>query len=161
MQLLLYQINWPAILDLESVGTGPSSDPILLPFRGIFLCVLESDLFQDNFTMVILRFLWRGNWPVRCHVVGCKKTGVLRLLSCDSDMTHRSNIFIKKKNNNNTTNLKAVFCLLELLVYIQLLTWTRLSSNAKFGNAQFEPACIETPPVSFICLFCGRQVNLK
>ena len=34
MQLLLYQINWPAILDLESVGTGPSSYPILLPFRG-------------------------------------------------------------------------------------------------------------------------------
>ena len=34
MQLLLYQINWPAILDLESVGTGLSSYPILLPFRG-------------------------------------------------------------------------------------------------------------------------------
>ena len=38
MQLLLYQINWPAILDLEIVGTGPSSYPILLPFRGNFLC---------------------------------------------------------------------------------------------------------------------------
>ena len=38
IQLLLYQINWPAILDLESVGTGPSSHPILLPFRGNFLC---------------------------------------------------------------------------------------------------------------------------
>ena len=38
MQLLLYQINWPAILDLESVGTGPSSYPILLPFHSNFLC---------------------------------------------------------------------------------------------------------------------------
>ena len=38
MQLLLYQINWPPILDLESVGTGPSSHPILLPFRGKSLC---------------------------------------------------------------------------------------------------------------------------
>ena len=60
MQLLFYQIDWPAILDLESVGTGLSSDPILVPFRGncfefssgVFE-VLESDLFQDNFTMVI------------------------------------------------------------------------------------------------------------
>ena len=34
IQLLLYQINWPAILDLDSVGTGPSSHPIPLPFRG-------------------------------------------------------------------------------------------------------------------------------
>ena len=28
MQLLLYQINWPTILDLERVGTGPCSQPI-------------------------------------------------------------------------------------------------------------------------------------
>ena len=59
------------------------------------------------------------------------------------------------------TNLKAVFCLLELFVYIQLATWTRLSSSAKFGNARFEPVCIETAPVSFICLFSRRQLNLK
>ena len=63
MQLLLYQINWAAILDLESVGTGPSSYPILLPFRGKFLCfsscmfeILESDLLQDNFTMALYSF---------------------------------------------------------------------------------------------------------
>ena len=50
MQLLLHQINWPDILDLERVETGPSSHPILLPFRGKFLCfsscvfqILESD----------------------------------------------------------------------------------------------------------------------
>ena len=36
IQLLLYQINWPAILELESVGTGPSSHAIPPPFRGIF-----------------------------------------------------------------------------------------------------------------------------
>ena len=65
MQLLLYQINWPAILDLERVGTGPSSYPILLPFRGKSLClhhvfeILESDLFQDNFYDGIL-FRWMG-----------------------------------------------------------------------------------------------------
>ena len=63
MQLLLYQINWPAILDLESVGTRPSSHPILLPFRGKFLCfsscvleILESNLLQDNFTMALYSF---------------------------------------------------------------------------------------------------------
>ena len=63
MQLLLYQINWPTILDLESVGTGPSSHPILLLFWGNFLCfssgvfkILESDLFQDNFTMALYSF---------------------------------------------------------------------------------------------------------
>ena len=36
IQLLLYQINWPAILELESVGAGPSSHAIPLPFRGNF-----------------------------------------------------------------------------------------------------------------------------
>ena len=40
MQLLLYQINWPAILDLESVGTGPSSHPTFSRFAAIF-CVFH------------------------------------------------------------------------------------------------------------------------
>ena len=63
MQLLLYQINWPAILDLESVGTEPSSHPILVPFRGKFLCfsscvleILESNILRDNFTMALYSF---------------------------------------------------------------------------------------------------------
>ena len=63
MQLLLYQINWPTILDFESVGTGPSFHPILLLFWGNFLCfssgvleILESDLFQDNFAMALYSF---------------------------------------------------------------------------------------------------------
>ena len=45
------------------MGTGPSSDPILLPFRGKFLCfsscvfeILERDLLQDNFTMALYSF---------------------------------------------------------------------------------------------------------
>ena len=87
--LLLYQINWPTILDLKSVGTGPSSHPILLLFWGIFLCfssgvfkILESDLFQDNFTMALFSF---GGVNVEC---GAKSwavqdpTGMLALLSC-------------------------------------------------------------------------------
>ena len=63
--------------------------------------------------------------------------------------------------NSRKNNLKAVFCLLELFVYIQLVTCRRLSSNAKFGNAQLELVCIETPPVSFICPFRRRQAMLK
>ena len=49
----------PAILDLESVGTGPSSRPILLLFRGnffVFYIDLEGDLFQDDFTMAFYSF---------------------------------------------------------------------------------------------------------
>ena len=91
IQLLLYQINWRAILYLESVGTGRSSHPIFLPFRGNFLCfssveILESDLFQDNFTMALyssggVNDQWRAT---PCVV---QETGMLPFfLSCDSDM---------------------------------------------------------------------------
>ena len=45
------------------MGTGPSSRPILFPFRGNFFCfssgvfkILESDLIQDNFSMVLYSF---------------------------------------------------------------------------------------------------------
>ena len=93
MQLLLYQINWPAILDLESVGTGPSSHPILLPFHGKFLCfsscvleILESNLLQDSFTMALYSF---GGVKDQCgarHGL-YKKQECFLFLSCDSDMT--------------------------------------------------------------------------
>ena len=46
---------------------------------------------------------------------------------------HSSNLSQKKKNKCDKNNLKAVFCLLELLVYIQLVTCTRLSCNAQFS----------------------------
>ena len=36
MELLLHQVSWPAILDLEGMGSGPSFRPILLFFAGIF-----------------------------------------------------------------------------------------------------------------------------
>ena len=94
MQLLLYQINWPTILDFESVGTGPSSHPILLLFWGNFLCfssgvfkILESDLFQDNFTMALYSF---GGVNDQCRATSwvVQETGMLPFfLSCDSDMT--------------------------------------------------------------------------
>ena len=95
MHLLLHQVSWPAILNLKSVGTGPNSRPILLPFRGNFFCfssgvfkILESDLFQDNFVFDGTLFLWRGKWPVRCHVMGCarNRNASFNLSSCDSDM---------------------------------------------------------------------------
>ena len=84
MHLLLHQASypdsWPAILDLKSVGTGPSSRPI--PFRGNFFCfssgvveILESGLFQDNDDQCSVT-----SWAVQ-------ETGMLPLLSCDSDMT--------------------------------------------------------------------------
>ena len=91
--LLLHQVSWPAILDLKSVGTGPSSRPILLLFRGNFFCfssgvfeILESDLFQDNFSMALYSF---GGVNDQCSVTSwaVQETGMLPLLSCDSDMT--------------------------------------------------------------------------
>ena len=94
MQLLLYQINWPAILDLDSVGTGPSSRPILRPFRGNFFMsfssgvfeALESDLFQDNFTMAFYSF-GGVNDQYSATSRAVQETGMLPLLSCDSGMT--------------------------------------------------------------------------
>ena len=119
---------------------------------GTFL--LEERRWYIIYDIVILNYLFVVDW------FPCLFPGSLRK-ALNIQQTHQ---YLYKKNNNNNNNrtyLKAVVCLLELFVYIQLLTWTRLSSNAKFGNAQFEPACIETPPVFFICLFCRRQVNLK
>ena len=93
MHLLLHQASWPAILDLKSVGTGPSSRPILLPFRGNFFCfssrvfaILESGLFQDNFSMALFSFEGLND---QCSVTSwaVQETGMLPLLSCDSDMT--------------------------------------------------------------------------
>ena len=43
------------------------------------------------------------------------------------------NKFVKKKDKYDKHNLKVVLCLLELLVYIQLVTCTRLSHNAQFS----------------------------
>ena len=90
MQLLLYQINWPTILDWESVGTGLSSHPILPLFWENFLClssgvfkILASDLFQDNFTNLALYSFGGVNdqcgatsWAVQ------DPTGMLALLPC-------------------------------------------------------------------------------
>ena len=97
MQLLLYQINWPAILDLESVETGPSSHPTVLPFLGTFckdfLCfssgvfeILGSDLFQDNFKTALYSF---GGVNDQCDAKSwaVQETGMLPLLPCDSDVT--------------------------------------------------------------------------
>ena len=93
IQLLLYQIIWPAILDLKSVrSTKPSSHPILLSFRGNFCVfhqvyvfeIIESDLFQDNFTMALYSF---GGVYDQCGATSwaMQETGMLPLLSCDCD----------------------------------------------------------------------------
>ena len=93
MHLLLHQASWFAILDLKSVGTGPSSRSILLPFCGNFFCfssgvfeILESDLCQDTFPMALYFF---GGVNDQCTVTSwaVQETGMLPLLSCDSDMT--------------------------------------------------------------------------
>ena len=75
------------------MGTVPSSRTILLPFRGNFFCfssgvfeILESDLFQDNFSMVLYSF---GGVNDKCSVTSwaVQETGMLPLLSWGSDMT--------------------------------------------------------------------------
>ena len=50
------------------------------------------------------------------------------------------------KNKYNKNDLKAAFCLLELLVYIQLVTCTRLLCNAQLT-------------VSIICAFRRRSLQ--
>ena len=64
------------------MGTGPSSRPILLPFRGNFFCfssgvfdILESDLFQDNSFQGVNDQCSVTSWAVQ-------ETGMLSLLSC-------------------------------------------------------------------------------
>ena len=93
MHLLLHQFSWSAILNLKSVGTGPSPRPILLPFRGNFFCfssgvfeILESDLLHDNFSMALYSF---GGVNDQCGVTSwaVQETGMIPLLSCGSDMT--------------------------------------------------------------------------
>ena len=85
-----YKINWPTILYLESVRTGPSSHPFsILLFWGICLCfssgvfkILESDLFQDNFMMALYSF---GGVNDQCGATSWAvqdPTGMLALLSC-------------------------------------------------------------------------------
>ena len=75
------------------MGTGQSSRPILLLFRGNFFGftsgvfeVLEGDLFHDDFTMAFYSF---GGVNDQCSVtsVAVQETGMLPLLSCDSGMT--------------------------------------------------------------------------
>ena len=60
IQLLLYQINWPASLDLESVGTGPSSNPILLQFRENCLCFFIRDAYH---------FTEKSGWGIESIIV--------------------------------------------------------------------------------------------
>ena len=75
------------------MGTGPSSRPILLPFRGNFFCfstgvfeIVESDLIQDNFSVALYSF---GGENDQCGVTSwpVQETEMLPLLSCHSDMT--------------------------------------------------------------------------
>ena len=75
------------------MGTGPHSHPIPLPFWGNFLYflsgvfeILESELFQDNFTMALHSFE-EVNDQRRTTSWAVQETGMLPLLSCDSDMT--------------------------------------------------------------------------
>ena len=90
MHLLLHQVSWPAILDLKSVGTGPSSRPILLPFRGNFFCfscvffmwVCKAICFMIIlFLMALYSF---GGENGQCGVTSwaVQETGMLPLLSC-------------------------------------------------------------------------------
>ena len=144
----------------DTKATGDSKDQLAIIYAHKWLLswftgpLLEERRWYIIYDIVVLNCLFMVDW-FSCWFPGSWRRAL------NIKQTHRSNILIKNNNNNNRTNLKAVFWLLELFVYIQLVTWTRLSSNTKFGNARFEPVCIETPPVSFICLFSWRQVNLK
>ena len=88
------------------MGTGPSYRPD--PFPGIFLCFssgvfefVESDLFQDNFSMALYSF---GEVNDQCGVMSwaMQETGIVPFLSCDSNMT----AWLKHKYKGSTVSGK-------------------------------------------------------
>ena len=93
MQLLLYQVNCPPFWTWRVWGLDRVLVHSFSRFAGIFLCfssgvfeVLESDLFQDNFSTAFYSF---GGVNDQCSVTpwAVQETGMLPLLSCDSSMT--------------------------------------------------------------------------
>ena len=82
----------PPFWTSESVGTRPSSHPILLPFCGDFCVfhqvfeILESDLFQGNFTIALCSF-GGVNYQYSVTSWAAQETRMLHLFSCDNDMT--------------------------------------------------------------------------
>ena len=93
MQLLLYQINCPPFWTWRVWGLDRVPVQSFSCFAGIFSVfasglfeILESDLFQDNFSMALYSF---GGVNDQCSVTSwaVQETGMLPLLSCDSGMT--------------------------------------------------------------------------
>ena len=88
MHLLLHQVSWPAILDLKSVGTGPSCRPILLPFRerifSVFHQVCKAICSMKILFSMALYSFWGEN--DQCGVTSwaraMQETGMFPLLSC-------------------------------------------------------------------------------
>ena len=75
MHLLLHQVSWPAILDLKSVGTGPSCRPIL---HQVCKAICSMIIL---FSMALYSF---GGENDQCGVTSwaVQETGMFPLLSC-------------------------------------------------------------------------------
>ena len=73
------------------MGTGPTSHPTLLSFRGNFLCFSlfskfqKAICFEDNFTVALYSF---GGKNDQCGAMSwaVQETGMLPLMSFDNDM---------------------------------------------------------------------------
>ena len=85
MQLLLYQSNCPLVWTWRVWGLDRVPVQSFLCFTSGVFEILESDLFQDNFSMALYS---SGGVNDQCSVTSWaeKETGMLPLLSCDSDM---------------------------------------------------------------------------
>ena len=113
----------------DAKATGDSKDQLgiiyahrwlLSWFRGLFWLKRDLETTTYNLQYCRLKLFVYG------RLIPMIISGVLR-----KSTKHSANL--SKKNKYDKNNFKTVFCLLELLVYIQLVACTRLSCNAQFS----------------------------
>ena len=102
-------------------ATGDSKDQLGIIYANKWLLSRSRGLKRDLETISSSQIACL--WLIDSHV---------NFLVLRKSTKHSTNLS-KKKDKYDKNNLKAVFCLFELRVYIQLVTCRRLSCNAQFS----------------------------